>query len=75
MISLADTSDKQHMHCGDRRATTAILEYVRKLGDCKIRILIADLVNEISPLFVNRFRRSKVVVCGKISPLHDDTTG
>ena len=33
------------------------------------------VVNEISPLFVNRFRRSKVVVCGKISPLHDDTTG
>eukprot|EP01048_Picozoa_sp_COSAG05_P029315 COSAG05_NODE_9577_length_614_cov_56.153398_2_plen_53_part_01 len=53
MVSLADTSDKQHMHCGDRRATTAIVEYVRKLGDCKIRILIADLVIEISPLFVN----------------------
>ena len=75
MVSLADTSDKQHMHCDDRCASTAIVEYVRKLGDCKIRILIADLVNEISPVFVHRFKHSKVVVCGGIVPLHDDTTG
>eukprot|EP01048_Picozoa_sp_COSAG05_P039343 COSAG05_NODE_19497_length_291_cov_3.437500_1_plen_52_part_01 len=38
-------------------------------------LTLHSVVNEISPLFVNRFRRSKVVVCGKISPLHDDTTG
>eukprot|EP01048_Picozoa_sp_COSAG05_P021703 COSAG05_NODE_4079_length_1683_cov_117.472222_1_plen_76_part_00 len=75
MVSLADTSDKQHMHCDDRRASTAIVEYVRKLGDCKIRILIADLVIEISPLFVNRFKHSKVVLCGNIPPLRDGIIG
>ena len=63
------------MHCGDRRVTTAILEYVRNLGDCKIRILIADLVNEISPVFVNRFKQTKVVVCGGIATLHGGIIG
>ena len=73
MIPAADGKDYQNMHCGDRRATTVTFQlHVNRSNEL---LTLHSVVNEISPLFVNRFRRSKVVVCGKISPLHDDTTG